>query len=145
MKSLELHYSGTFPYTPVSGWTRRQFGYFKSPRGRFPRQEDWVPNPFFTSRKRWCALEVHLDGITLWFATPEELDHVRGVLAGKVLQSTRVPGDSRRVGRPNRHWLSRLPAKAKTPKFRHRFEKLVTSGTPEMAAFRQFYRDEDHP
>ena len=141
MKFAKLTYHSQFPATPVSGragarwvaWiaTKTESGQFKRPTH--------VKHPFLTQRNRWCRLSVHFDGIDLQFATPEELDHFIDVLSQNPLPSGRSLVPDCAIGRPNRHWLSRLPAKAKSWKMRQRLCRYLTQ-CRETADFRAFYQ-----
>lgn len=48
----------------------------------------------------------------------------------------------RRLGRPKRHWLARLPAKAKSAKVRARLVAFLTSNRT-VREFRAFYEGKD--
>ena len=91
-------------------------------------------------RRSWAQLTVHLDEITLTFWLPEELDHVCDVFSMNPLPTartlTRNDTDETRL---NSHWLSRLPKKAKSKKFRERFLKFVNAKPEELMEFRSYY------
>lgn len=143
MNNIELSYHRDFPRTPMTRWIRHQF-YGWQPRqtksGQWMRPT-WGQTPFSTQRKLWCRLEVHFRGVTLFFTTPLELDHFIAIMQQKHLPSgpSLVPG--RRIGRPNNHWLSRLPAKAKPWKFRKAVCAFLNTKR-EVKKFREFYQSE---
>ena len=136
MKQASLSYRRSMPVTPVtpfvgpSGWLRACRG---SSSGTYV-PADTVPAPYYR-RKFWCELSLHLDGITLCFATPLELDEVCGVLSQNPLPSVMK---MRGTSALNSHWLSRLPKQAKTTKWRNRFLKFVKSEA-SVKEFRAFY------
>ena len=144
MKSVALYLSRQMPITPVSRWIGPT-GWMRACRGT-PHGEaipgDLVPAPYY-HRKSWAELEVHVDGITLYFATPLELDEVTRVLSQNPLPSTRTLTRDRAAG-PNSHWLSRLPKKSKTQKWRQKFLRYIAQH-PKVAAFRAFYDRSQEP
>ncbi|PDT38381.1 hypothetical protein CO671_03045 [Rhizobium sp. M10] len=143
MKSAELFYSREFPETPMSWWAgARLNGWIpettRSGQIKRPRR---IVHSFASQRKLWCLLAVHFDGVDLIFATPLELDQFLAVMSQNPLPSgwALVPGNL--LGRPNKHWLSRLPKKAKSWKFRQSICKfLLQAGT--VGEFREFYARE---
>ncbi len=144
MKKVELSYSKEFPLTPISYWVGQQmYGWTKqqTPSGQW-RRPKWQATPFCSQRKLWCQLEVNFRGIRLLFSTPQELDHFIEIMEQKNLPSgfQLIPGNMR-VGRPNRHWLSRLPSKAKPWKFRQAVCSFLKTN-PMVKKFRGFYQNQ---
>ncbi|GLK56145.1 hypothetical protein JOD31_001061 [Methylopila capsulata] len=142
MKSAKLSYHSSFPWTPISGWAgARGYGwaYLSGPGGQF-RRPKFIKHPFPTQRRLWCLLKVEFNGIKLDFATPQEVDHFRNVMRRKVLPSGHALVSGRAVGRPNNHWLSRLPKKAKPWKFREAICRYLEE-VPEVREFRSFYAE----
>ncbi|ANL47973.1 hypothetical protein AMC87_CH03320 [Rhizobium phaseoli] len=143
MKSAELFYSREFLETPISGWAgARLFGWVreKTLGGQIKRPRR-VMHPFASQRKLWCLLAVHFDGVDLIFATPLELDQFLAVMSQNPLPSgwALIPGQS--VGRPNNHWLSRLPKGAKSWKFRQSICRFLRQAGV-VREFRDFYAGE---
>ena len=99
-------------------------------------------NGAYDGRRSWAQLTVHLDSINLVFWLPEELDHVCEVFSIKPFPSARtlIKKDNEET-RLNSHWLSRLPKKAKSPKFREKFLKFIETCPNELAEFRRHYAD----
>ena len=98
-------------------------------------------NDVYKNRKHWAQLVITIDEIDLSFWLPEELDHVcevfRMVPFPTALNLVKQDPQETRL---NGHWLSRLPKKAKSKKFRDRFLKFVLSDHPEeLLTFRSFY------
>ncbi len=140
MKSARLSSSRTFPETPISGWTGvRWSGWVreKTPAGQQmkPRR---VVHPFLLQRKLWYLLEVHFNSVDLRFATPLELDHFIAVMSQNPLPSGWSLVRGQRWGRPNNHWLSRLPKAAKSWKFRQAICKYLQEAET-VKLFRQCY------
>ena len=143
MNNIELSYHREFPFTPLSywagqhinGWVNKQTvsGQWRSPT--------YGETPFATQRKLWCRLEVQFRGVTLFFATPQELDHFLAIMQQKHLPSGPSLVQGRRMGRPNNHWLSRLPAKAKSWKFRNAICEFL-SRQAGVRKFRGFYQNQ---
>ena len=141
MKSAVFSRRDHFPETPISPWAgARRFGWTRAftPGGQVRRPQS-VPHPFLNQRKVWGLLCVSFQDVDLIFATPLELDQFLSVMSCNPLPSgsSLVPGFAR--GRPNRHWLSRLPKEAKPWKFR----RAICAWLPQQAAvreFREFYR-----
>lgn len=73
-------------------------------------------------------LWVDLKECELQFSSPAQLEHCIQVLAAKPLPTTRQLSAKRgaSVG-PNGHWLSRLPARLKSPRRRERVVETLRS------------------
>ena len=140
MKKTCLSYHKNFPSTPISGWaganwcgwitTKTKNGQWRNPKS--------VPHPFLSQRKLWCRLEVHFQDIDLRFAMPAELDQFLDIMLQNPLPSGHrlIPGLA--YGRPNAHWLSRLPKKAKPWIFRQKLCKFLRTAQ-DVTIFRNFY------
>lgn len=140
MKSANISLHRDFPATPISGWVGvRWYAWVPQTTASGQRKRPKsVEHPFRSQRKIWCLLAVHFDGLDLRFALPQELDHFIEVLSQNPLPSGRSLTAECAVGRPNGHWLSRLPAKAKSWKFRQRLCKFLVT-CPEASSMREFY------
>lgn len=140
MKSAKTSLHSSFPGTPVSWWAgARWYGWTREidAAGNLKRHRQ-VRHPFLDQRKVWCMLEVHFDGLDLIFATPRELDQFIDVLSRNPLPSGRSLEPDCAIGRPNRHWLARLPKKSKSLKFRERLSGYLKR-CDSAAEFRDFY------
>jgi len=84
-------------------------------------------------------LSVHFQGVELRFALPEELDLFMSVMSRNPLPSGRSLVPDCAIGRPNQHWLSRLPKEAKPWKFRQAICKYL-SECKTVKEFRAFYQ-----
>lgn len=91
-------------------------------------------------RTKWAQLLIEIDDISLGFWLPAELDAYCEIFAMTPFPTARtlLTGlvDSNEL---NSHWLSRLPKKAKTEKFRNRFLRYVESRPTALMKFRNFY------
>ena len=91
-------------------------------------------------RTRWAQLTIEVDGVLLAFWLPSELKIYCEVFAIKPFPTARTllkgSPDSSEL---NSHWLSRLPKKAKSQKFRDRFLRYMDSRPTELIEFNEFY------
>ncbi|MGR3635355.1 MAG: hypothetical protein ACU0BK_05440 [Shimia sp.] len=144
MKKAELRYSREFLWTPVSGWAgARAWSWTLSKTvGGKMRKPVRKQHPFTNSLKLWCQLCVEVDGLQLRFSTPRELDHFLSVIGQNPMPSGHRLVKGQLLGRPNNHWLSRLPAKAKSGKMRARLVAFLASNRT-VAEFRAFYEGKD--
>jgi len=130
MKDVWVTYSAGYPWTRMTLYAHRHI-HFTTPGPDLPA--------YYSSRKRWAQLHVLLDGIELVIGDPDELAYLCHVFSQKVMPSGRAFDGRTPVGRPNGSWLSRLPSKAKTPKFRRRFLAYLTRDTRAMRDYWRFY------
>jgi len=84
------------------------------------------PAPTPIPHKGYVVLHVEVDGFDLQFSAPAQLDHFIEVLSSKPLPTSRQLASKRGlpVG-PNGHWLSRLPARLKSPRRRMKLVQLL--------------------
>lgn len=77
------------------------------------------PAPAAILHKGFVFLHVDVDGVDLAFSSLAQLNHFIDVMDAKPLPTSRQLSRKRQspIG-PNSHWLSRLPARLKTPKER---------------------------
>lgn len=103
------------------------------------QQEFNPPAPPCIPHKGYVFLHVEFEQTSLEFSAPAQLDHLIEVLSSKPLPTSKQL--SARLGLPlgpNSHWLSRLPAKIKSPRTR---SKLVQ----ELQAIRAVVLLPGHP
>ena len=115
MKKISVCFTPEFQPTPVTYWVHfNQDGdSWRNATVYEPRLPDPVPG------KGWARVAVEFNGVILEFASIYELEHVIAVLLKNPLPTTRSLSNRRgSIKGPNSHWLSRLPAKAKSWKFR---------------------------
>ncbi len=128
MKKATLIYLDAYEATPISFWAHRHLdaGAWADAKRFDP------PLPAPVPGRGWAQLVVELDGVTLRFSSPAELDQLIDVLSRNPLPTTRRLSELRgtTVG-PNGHWLSRLPARAKPQRFRKKLVAYLRSVRPE--------------
>ncbi|KAB7614483.1 hypothetical protein F9L33_07535 [Amylibacter sp. SFDW26] len=145
MKNAKLSYHQDFPQTPVSGWAGvRRYAWVnqQNDSGQWKRPKHKYVYPFEKQRKLWCLLEIHFQGVDLIFALPAELDQFIEIMSQNPLPSGNRLIKGRKLGRPNNHWLSRLPKKTKPWAFRQKLCKYLETA-PQASEFREFYTS--HP
>jgi len=152
MKNMSIHYfdGSTAPksgsriglaHDPAEGELRRVHGLdscFSRATSTDIRKliEEEVKN----GRNRWAQLTIEIDGVLLAFWLPSELKIYCEVFATKSFPTARtLLKGSPNSSELNSHWLSRLPKKAKSPKFRERFLRYVESRPVEFITFNEFY------
>jgi hypothetical protein len=96
----------------------------------------------FSKYRKYAQLVVYLDGFTLRFSTPPELDHFLDIMSRRLLpRGPGFIGGRASLGLPNNHWLSRLPKKCKTLKYRSKITKLLSHSHPLVRSFSRFYEN----
>lgn len=140
MKSAKLSYHTIFPATPISGRAgARWYGWASgTTAGGQRKRPTQVTHPFLSQKKLWCLLSIHFQGVDLRFAMPEELDQFIAVMSRNPMPSGRSLVPDCAIGRPNNHWLSRLPKKAKPWKFRQAVCRYLAENETTKR-FRAFY------
>lgn len=115
MKQATIRYSRCYRPGPVSFWAHVPRAGAVS-RGA-AAYDPPLPGP--VAGKGWPILDVEVNGVALTFSSMAEVEHVIDVLSRNPLPTTRRLSALRGAAfGPNKHWLSRLPAKAKSAKFR---------------------------
>ena len=115
MKKVRVSFTPEFQPSPVTYWVHvnRDGDSWRDATVYEPPLPDPVPG------KGWARLSVEFNGVVLEFASGHEVEHVIEVLSTNPLPTTRSLSRLRGSPKgPNSHWLSRLPAKAKSWKFR---------------------------
>lgn len=84
------------------------------------------PSPGPVGGKGYPLYFVEVDGFTFEFASLYELDACIEVLARKVLPATYIFEYKGQPFYSNQHWLSRLPAKTKSWRYRERAVRTLT-------------------
>ena len=143
MKKSWLTYSNELTSTPITPWVDdgQRYGWVneRAENGQWRRPKR-VRTAFQTQLKQWCVLEVDYLDVRLVFALPTELDNFIEIMSTNPLPSGPSLLKGQKFGRPNKHWLSRLPAKAKSLKFRQAICKWLGANS-DVENFRQYYRD----
>ncbi len=91
------------------------------------RAEQWAPPaPRPIPHKGYVLLRVAFGAHELLFSSPAQLDHCIAVLAAKPLPTSRQLSSRRGAAYgPNGHWLSRFPARLKSPRVRDRLLRVL--------------------
>lgn len=90
-----------------------------------------APEPIL--HRGFLFLHVELEGVDLQFSAPAQLDHFIEVLSTKPLPTSSQLSLRRGVPvGPNSHWLSRLPAKLKTPRVREKVVRVLRNVRAEV-------------
>ena len=146
MKTASVFYSRDFRPSPISFWVGPPSSFYVERTGQDGRalSPSLCSNPIYESRMQWAYLETNLNGVDLHFATTLELDHLLDVFNRKVLPkgANLIPGFDR-PGLPNNHWLSRLPARSLSLKFRQDVIRFLTSNHRTIVEFQDFYENFD--
>lgn len=146
MKTASVSYSRDFRPSPISFWVGPPGSFYVRRTGQNgqPLSPSLRRNPIYKSRMLWAYLETNLNGVDLHFATTLELDHLLEIFKRRVLPkgSNLTPGFDR-PGLPNNHWLSRLPARSLSFKFRQDVIRFLTSNHRAIVEFRDFYKNFD--
>ena len=117
MRRATVVYRERFPASPISFWVHRH------PEGTVWSESETHEPPFPppVPGRGWPQLVVEFDGVKMLFSSAAELDHVIEVMTQNPLPTTRRLSELRGTSMgPNRHWLSRLPARAKRRAYRER-------------------------
>lgn len=131
MKRATISYTPRFRPSPVSSWVHVPASgtIWHEPTDCDP------PLPRPVAGKGWPMLEVEVNGVALTFSSMAEVAHVVDVLSRNPLPTTRRLSADRGAGSgPNRHWLSRLPARAKSAKFRRDLVAYLRRASRDYAA-----------
>lgn len=113
--------SGSYYFTFEKDWRQAPLAFWvhvPAP-GRADQWQPPVPRPI--PHRGFVFLRVVFGAHELLFSSPAQLDHCIAVLAAKPLPTSRQLSARRGAAYgPNGHWLSRLPARLKSPRVRER-------------------------
>ena len=131
MKRHTILYHSTFTATPLSFWVHWNLdAEIWSEATKF---DPPLPKP--VPGKGWPMLSVEFDGLELYFASAQELHHFLHVISQNPLPTSSQLSKARGTTfGPNRHWLSRLPAEAKSHKTRKALFEWLVKIAPEFVA-----------
>lgn len=127
MKKYWITYSKTWKGSPLAFWVHIPItGEFYDPETKFkpkePKKEiDGYPIYHF-----------ELDGISFEFSSKSQIEHFINMLSKKVMLTSRQLSEKRgtRLG-PNKHWLSRLPSKTMSFKYRDKLINYIKKNSTE--------------
>jgi hypothetical protein len=117
-----IEYAQTWRYAPMAYWV-----HVEQDGQPWPAAEEFLPPaPAPVPHKGYRILCIDFEGVTLRFSSEPQLVECIAVLDQTPLPTTRRLSEARRSGAgPNGHWLSRLPAKLKSPRARARLVALL--------------------
>jgi len=94
------------------------------------------PAPVAAGHRGFAVLHVEVAGVDLQFSSRAQLDHFIEVMETKPRPTSRQLSGQRGapVG-PNGHWLSRLPAKLKSPREQERLVGILRSVRAQLAPY----------
>lgn len=130
MKKIWIEYQATEPNLPMTFWVHR---------GR--RDEDRADHApaFDPPRQRrvpgkgYPVFKVEVDGFIFAFSSLAEIRECITVLGGKLLPRTIDLSARRGTAKgPNSHWLSRLPAKVKSWRYRQKAVAVLREALAEF-------------
>lgn len=128
MKKFWITYSDTWKDCPLAFWVHKPLE-----EGEF-YEETTEFNPEGPKKhiQGYPVYNFELDGFVFVFSSIEQIEHFVKILSIKVLPTTRKLSEQRggKLG-PNRHWLSRLPAKTKSYKYRQKLVSFIKSEFPD--------------
>ncbi len=124
MKKNWIEYSDSWKNVPMAFWVHR----ILDEKSFIDAAAYDPPAPKPNSKGEYKIYHIEFNGITLRFSSIYQFDEFIRVMSKKVLPRSldlsRIRCDN--YG-PNRHWLSRLPSKAKAWKIREQMTKYLCS------------------
>lgn len=124
MKRWEIIYDKASGFTAMSYWVH--IGVDEKIKGYSSCDTFIPPMPSKVPGKGYPLLQIYALGDNFAFASMAELEHCIEVLGQKNMPTTRALSAQRgtKVG-PNKHWLSRFPAKYKPWRKREKLVKIL--------------------
>ena len=121
MKKYWITYSDTWKNSPLAFWVHIPLG------GEF-YEDSTIFNPAAPQKELegYPIYNFELDGFIFEFSSKEQIEHFIEILTQRVMPTSRALSEKRgaEVG-PNSHWLSRLPAKTKSYRYREKLVKYI--------------------
>lgn len=131
MSRWRIDYESNYRISPVSFWVHRHKNH--EIWAKATRFEPPLPLPIMG--KGFPRLIIDAFGNELEFASIEEAEHCRQVLAQKNLPSSRQLSSLRHPSMgPNSHWLSRFPTELKSWRKREKLLPLLDAGIDALKA-----------
>lgn len=131
MTRWRIEFEPEFRESPLSYWVHVNVDHEIWVRAS--QFEPALPEPI--AGKGYARLVVDAFGVQLEFASLQEARHFREVLSQKNLPSSlRLVRKRSASAGPNRHWLSRLPARLKPWRTREKLLPSIDAGIAAMAA-----------
>jgi hypothetical protein len=120
LKRCQVRYSPAFRPGPMTIWVHRRYA-----PGPAPVPDGVPPLPGPVGGKGFATLEVEFDGLSFIFASRHELDAFRAAMGQRVLPRPQALDRDLVPTYANSHWLSRLPAGAKSWRYRERLVRWL--------------------
>lgn len=123
MKKFWITYSDSWKSSPLAFWVHVPIS------GEFyDETAEFQPEAPKKKLEGYAIYNFELDGFTFEFSSKEQILHFIEVLSQKVMPTSKQLSAKRgpKLG-PNRHWLSRLPAKTKSYKYREKLVRFIKS------------------
>ena len=114
MKKHWIEYTEKRMASPISYWVYIE----KDSQYWYQATEFDPPLPRAIPGEGYPYYYVEIDGFTFRFASLAEIDHCIDILSRKLLPTTLSLREARDTTLLNKHWLSRLPGKVKSWKYR---------------------------
>lgn len=131
MKRFWIEYQTTEPVLPMTFWVHRATDgeqIWRVAEGFSPPRQEPIPG------RGYPVFHVEFDGFTFVFASIEEIEECVATLSQKLLPRSLDLSRKREVASgPNSHWLSKLPSKVKSWRYR---EKAVPVLLQALAHFK---------
>ena len=129
MKKHWIEYREKWMASPISYWVHREKDsqYWREATKFDPPLPRPIPG------EGYSYYYVEIDGFTFGFASFAEIDHCITILSQKLLPTTPSLREARDTTLLNRHWLSRLPGKVKSWKYRQKAVKYLSLARQEFA------------
>ena len=129
MKKHWIEYTEKWTTSPMSYWVHQEL----DSKYWYDAIEFDPPRPRPIPGKGYPFYSVEIDGFIFRFVSLAEIDRCMEVLSNKVLPTTLSLRADRGTTLLNKHWLSRLPAKVKSWKYRQKAVKHLSHARQEFA------------
>lgn len=131
MSKWDISYNDSFYRTIVSYWVH--VGVDEDKCSYYSCKKFEPPFPAKVFGKGFPYLTIKTEGTSFVFASLAELDHCIDVLSQKNMPTTRMLSEKRDENSgPNKHWLSRFPAKYKSWNKREKLVKAFQKSKKEI-------------
>lgn len=129
MKKWRIEYKKEYTPSPLSFWVHRHLDndVWSQATAYDPGLPKAIPS------KGFPVLIVDALGVELQFSSIEEVDHFLEVIGRKTMPTPSQLSKKRHAAAgPNRHWLSRLPAKLRPWRKREKIIPIIQAGLNEL-------------
>lgn len=140
MKRSWIEYQSQYTRSPMSFWIHRRPSRKSGPIVawyEYDRDEYTPPLPRPVAGRGFAVFHVELDGFVFRFSSFDEMKRLIDIFSRQKLPTTyeaqREEGDDLSEGIRNQHWLSRLPAKVLSSRYRQRAVNYLRESMTEFA------------